>query len=29
MHSACDLVMCLGDHKGHVGRNIDGFDGIP
>ena len=28
MHSACDLVMCLGDFNGHVGRNIDGYDGV-
>ena len=26
MHSADDLVMCLGDLNGHVGRHIDGFD---
>ena len=26
MHSADDLVMCLGDFNGHVGRHIDGFD---
>ena len=26
MHSADDLVMCLGDLNGHVGRYIDGFD---
>ena len=24
MHSAGDLVMCLFDFYGHVGRNIDG-----
>ena len=28
MHSAGDLVMCLGDFNGHVGRHIDGFDGV-
>ena len=28
MHSADDLVMCLGDFNGHVGRNIDGFYGV-
>ena len=28
MHSADDLVMCLGDFNGHVGRHIDGFDGV-
>ena len=28
MHSADDLVMCLGDFNGHVGRNIDGVDGV-
>ena len=28
MHSAGDLVMCLGDCNGHVGRHIDGFDGV-
>ena len=28
MYSAGDLVMCLGDFDGHVGRHIDGFDGV-
>ena len=28
MHSGDDLVMCWGDFNGHVGRNIDGFDGV-
>ena len=28
MHSAGDLVMCLGDINGHVGRHIDGLDGV-
>ena len=28
VHSAVDLVMCLGDFSGHVGRHMDGFDGI-
>ena len=28
MHSADDLVMCLGDFDGHVGIHIDGFDGM-
>ena len=28
MHSAGDLVMCLGDFSEHVGRHIDGFDGF-
>ena len=28
MHSADDLVMCLGDINGHIGRHIDGFDGL-
>ena len=28
LHSACDLVMCLGDINGHVCRHIDGFDGV-
>ena len=28
MHSADDLVMCLGDFNVHVGRHIDGFDGV-
>ena len=28
MHSADDLVMCLGDISGHVGRHIDGFDEV-
>ena len=27
MRFADDLVMCLGDINGHVGRHIDGFDG--
>ena len=27
MHSAVDLVMCLGDFNGHVGRHIDVVDG--
>ena len=26
MHSASDLVMCLGDFNGQVSRHIDGFD---
>ena len=25
MHSANELVMCLGDFNGHIGRHIDGF----
>ena len=28
MHSADDLVMCLGYFNGHVGRHIDVFDGV-
>ena len=28
MHSIGDLVMCLGDLNGHVGRHIDGFNGV-
>ena len=28
MHSADDLVMCLGDFNGHIGSHIDGFDGV-
>ena len=28
MHSAIDLFMCLGDFNGHVGRHIDGFEGV-
>ena len=28
MHSAGDLVMCLGECNGHLGGHIDGFDGI-
>ena len=28
MYSAGDFVMCLGDFNGHVGRHIDGFDGV-
>ena len=27
MYSAGDLVMCLGDFNGHVGRHLDGLDG--
>ena len=28
MHSADDLVMCLGDFNAHVGKHIDSFDGV-
>ena len=28
MHSADDLVMCLGDFNGHMGRHVDGFAGV-
>ena len=28
MHSTCDLVMCLGDSNGHVGKNIERFHGV-
>ena len=28
MHSADDLVMCLGDCNGHIGRHIDGLEGM-
>ena len=28
MHSAGDLVACIGDINGHIGRHIDGLDGI-
>ena len=28
MHSAGDKFMCLGDINGHVGRHIDGSDGV-
>ena len=28
MHSAGDLVMCLGDINGHIGRYIDGGHGV-
>ena len=28
MHSADDLVMCLSEYTGHVGRYVDGFDGV-
>ena len=28
MHSAVDLVMCLGEFCGHVSTHIDGFDGV-
>ena len=27
-HSVGDLVMCLGDVNGHVGRHIDGVHGV-
>ena len=27
MHSAGNLVMCLGDANGHSDRQIDGYDG--
>ena len=28
MHCAGDIVMCLGDFNGHVGRHIDGFNWV-
>ena len=28
LHSADDLVMCMGNINGHVGRHIDGLDGV-
>ena len=28
MHCADDLVMCLGDFNGHVGRHFDGGYGV-
>ena len=28
MHSAVDLVMCLCDINGHIGRHIDGFNRV-
>ena len=28
LHGEVYLVMCLGDFNGHVGRHIDGFDGV-
>ena len=28
MHSAGDLVICFGDINGHIGRHIDGIDGV-
>ena len=28
MHPADDLVMCLGDSNGYVGRHVDGLDGV-
>ena len=28
MHSAYNLVVCLGDFNGHVGGHIDGFDWV-
>ena len=27
MHFAGDLIRCLGDFTGHIGRHIDRFDG--
>ena len=27
-NSAGDVVMCLGDINRHIGRHIDGFDGV-
>ena len=23
-----DLVVCVGDFNGHMGRHVDGFDGV-
>ena len=28
LHSADDLVLCLGNINGHIGRRIDDFDGV-
>ena len=28
MHSTDGLIMCLGDINGHIGRHIDGFNGV-
>ena len=28
IHSADDLVMCLGKYNGHIGRHIGEFDGV-
>ena len=28
MHSAGDLVVCLGDFNGHIGTHIHGFNGV-
>ena len=28
MHSAGDLVMCLGDFYEHIGRHINGLNGV-
>ena len=28
MRTAGDLVVCLGGINGHIGRHIDGFDGV-
>ena len=28
MHSAGDLILCLGDINGHICRHIDRFDGV-
>ena len=28
MHFSDDLVICLGDINGHIGRHIYGFEGV-
>ena len=28
VHGAVELVMCMCDISGHMGRHIDGYDGI-
>ena len=28
MYGVDDIVVCLGDRNGHVGRLIEGFDGV-
>ena len=28
IHSADDIVICMGDFNGHDDRHLDGFDGV-